>query len=93
MNKSELAMAMAAETGLTRVMARKVLDTLFATEGLIAKSLRRGEQVTISGFGTFTVAKRKARTARNPRTGEKIKVGASKSPRFRASTRLKKAIR
>lgn len=67
-----------------------------AVEGLfdsIVKSLAKGEEVSIGGFGIFKVVQRKARMARNPRTGEKIQVAAQKAPRFRPSKNLKEAVK
>lgn len=93
MNKTELANAVAQQTGLNQAAARKVIDALFGTDGIIADALRRGEQVTISGFGSFAVKERAARTGRNPRTGEAVEIGPSRTPRFRAGAPLKNALR
>jgi len=76
--------------GLSKKQATAVLKELFdATEGMIAKSLKKGEKVGITGFGTFSVGKRNARTGRNPQTGEKVKIAASKAPKFKAGASLK----
>ncbi len=76
--------------GLSKKQANAVLKELFdATDGMIAKSLKKGEKVGITGFGTFSVGKRNARTGRNPQTGEKVKIAASKAPKFKAGASLK----
>ena len=61
--------------------------------GAITASLKKGQKVTIVGFGTFSVAKRKARTGRNPQTGALIKIAARKVPKFAAGSELKKAVK
>ena len=81
MTKADLIDAMANGADISKVAAGKALDSLTTT---IAKSLKKGDKVTLVGFGTFTVTKRKARKGRNPRTGETIKIAASKSPKFSA---------
>jgi DNA-binding protein HU-beta len=94
MNKSELVDALASATGMTKADAGKSVDALFDTDkGIIAKSLRKGNRVQITGFGTFETKKRKARTGRNPRTGETIKIAATKTPGFRAGKGLKDAVK
>ncbi len=89
MNKGELVSAVAERTGMGRGQAGEALD---ATLGAIVASLKKGEEVKIVGFGTFVVADRAAGVARNPRTGEKVKVPASKAPKFRAGAGLKDAL-
>ena len=69
--------------------AQAAVDTLLAA---ITKALSKGEDVTLVGFGTFKVAKRKARMGRNPRTGEEIKIKAAKVPKFVAGKALKEAV-
>jgi DNA-binding protein HU-beta len=76
-------------TAVTGVAAKRAASDLMAA---IAKELKKSGSFTLPGFGTFTVAKLKARKAMNPRTGEKIKVKASRTVRFKASPVLKKAI-
>ena len=90
MNKSSLIEAVAKKTGLSRREATVGLDTAFE---LINKELKKGGKVTLTGFGTFDVGKRKARAGVNPRTGEKIKIPSSKMPRFRPARSLKKDVR
>ena len=89
MNKGELVNAVAERTGMGRGQAGEALD---ATLNAITESLKKGEEVKIVGFGTFVVADRAAGEARNPRTGEKVKVPASKAPKFRAGAGLKEAL-
>jgi DNA-binding protein HU-beta len=90
MTKAELVDKMAAASGVTKVAAEKALQGFFAS---IRGSLRRGEAVTLVGFGTFTVSRRKTRKGRNPRTGQLITIAAAKVPRFRPSRVLKNALR
>ncbi len=90
MTKAELVAKMAAASGLTKVAAEKALDGCLAG---IRGSLRRGEAVTLVGFGTFTVGRRKPRKGRNPRTGQLITIAAAKVARFRPSRALKNALR
>ncbi len=82
MNKTELIAAVAKETELKKVEAEKAINAVLNT---VQKALKDGEKVQLIGFGTFEAKKRPARMARNPRTGEEIKVAASKAPTFRAS--------
>jgi DNA-binding protein HU-beta len=94
MNKSDLVDALAGNTGMTKADAARAVDALFAPDkGIIAKSLKKGGRVQITGFGTFEAKKRKARTGRNPRTGETIKIAATKTPSFRAGKGLKDGIK
>lgn len=94
MNKSELVQTLSSRADIRKSEAQRVVDVLFgADDGIISKALRRGDRVQITGFGTFETRKRKARTGRNPRTGQEIKIAASKSPSFRAGKGLKDSIR
>ncbi len=94
MNKSELVDALANATGMTKSDAGRAIDALFSTDGgVIAKALRKGNRVQITGFGTFETKNRKARTGRNPRTGETIRIAATRTPGFRAGKGLKDAVR
>lgn len=90
MTKDDMIAMIASSAGLTRKQATQALETFMS--GVTAQ-LKSGKKVSFSGFGTFTVSKRKARTGRNPRTGAPITIPASKVPVFRAGTRLKEAIR
>jgi len=89
MNKGELIEAIAKVT-CTKAEAAKALDT---TLGAITKSLKKGNPVTLIGFGTFKVSKRKARIGRNPQTGKPLKIKAKKVPVFKAGAALKKAVK
>ncbi|KVC63492.1 DNA-binding protein HU [Burkholderia ubonensis] len=89
MNKTDLINHIAADTGLTKADAGRALD---ATLEGITKTLRKGDTVTLTGFGVFSVGKRAARTGRNPATGEEIQIPASKAPKFKAGKGLKDAV-
>jgi DNA-binding protein HU-beta len=95
MNKTELIATVAKKTGLSAREARAAVETLFSPgkEGLIAAALMSGKKVQITGFGTFETRKRKAREGRNPQTGERIKIAASKFPAFHAGKALKDRIK
>ena len=86
MNKTELIEAMAKEASLSKKDAAAALE---AFTDAVAKELKKGEKVTLIGFGTFEVGKRAARTGRNPQTGETIKIKAAKTPKFKAGKALK----
>ena len=90
MTKADLIDAMASGADISKAAAGRALGSLTTT---IAKSLKKGNKVTLVGFGTFAVTKRKARKGRNPRTGETIKIAASKSPKFTAGKAFKTAIK
>jgi DNA-binding protein HU-beta len=90
MTKAELIEKIAAKAKITKRAANIALDTFVDS---VTSALKRGDRVALVGFGTFTVAKRKARTARNPRTGETIQVPARKAPKFKAGRELKKAVK
>ncbi|MFC1720614.1 HU family DNA-binding protein [Pseudomonadota bacterium] len=89
MNKSDLIDAIAASAGLSKADAGRALDALVKT---VTKTLKKGDTVSLVGFGTFSVRKRAARTGRNPRTGDTIKIKASKNPAFKAGKALKDAV-
>jgi nucleoid DNA-binding protein len=89
MNKTELIAEIASNAGLTKAEAGRVID---ATTSAITASLKKGEAVTLIGFGTFKVSKRAARTGRNPRTGAELKVAARNAPAFTAGKALKDAV-
>jgi DNA-binding protein HU-beta len=90
MTKAEIIDAVAAGAKISKAASAKAVDSF---TGAISKSLKKGKKVTLVGFGTFSVTKRKARKGRNPRTGEPIKIAASKSPKFSAGKALKQAIK
>ncbi len=89
MNKNDLVAAVAAEAGLSKADAEKAVDTVLDT---ITSCLKKNDEVRLVGFGTFLVSKRAASEGRNPRTGEKINIPASKLPKFRAGKALKEAV-
>jgi len=88
-NKSELIDAIAASADISKAAAGRALD---AAMEAIKKALKKGDMVTLVGFGTFYVGKRAARTGRNPRTGTAIKIKAAKVPKFRAGKALKDSV-
>ncbi|MDB5259990.1 MAG: nucleoid DNA-binding protein HU-beta, DNA-binding protein HU-beta [Candidatus Nomurabacteria bacterium] len=90
MNKASLVDAVNQVLGSTKVQAEEVVDTVFGT---ITKALSQGDEVAIAGLGKFTVKMRKARDARNPKTGETVKVPAMKVPKFSAAKALKDAVK
>ncbi|MQA88788.1 MAG: DNA-binding protein HU [Gemmatimonas sp.] len=93
MNKSELTQKLAERTNLSKAEASRAVDALFSVDdGIIARALKSGEKVQITGFGVFESRKREARTGRNPRTGKEIRIGASTSAAFRAGKGLKDAV-
>ncbi len=85
MNKAALIGKMAKEAGITRSAAGTAAESFI--DGIVG-SLKRGQRVTLVGFGTFGVNKRKARTGRNPQTGETIKIKAKKAVKFKAGKEL-----
>jgi DNA-binding protein HU-beta len=89
MNKSELVEAVAKKADISKVAAQEALEAVIES---ITKALKKGDEVRLVGFGTFTVAKRAASTGRNPRTGEAIKIPASKQPKFKAGKELKDTV-
>jgi DNA-binding protein HU-beta len=89
MNKNDLVSAVADAAGLSKADAARAVDAVFDS---ITKALKKGGEVRLVGFGTFSVAKRAARTGRNPQTGATIKIKASKQPKFKAGAALKEAV-
>jgi len=89
MNKNELIGAVAESSGLSRNDATKAVESVFET---ISATLKKGGEVRLVGFGTFSVARRKASTGRNPRTGAPMKIAASTQPKFKAGKVLKDAV-
>lgn len=90
MTKAELIDKIAAGAGLSKSDAAKALDS---TLNAVKASLKKGQKVTLVGFGTFAIVKRKARKGRNPRTGAVINIPAAKTPKFTAGKALKDAVR
>src|SRR5690606_5722992 len=89
MNKAEFVEAVADNAELTKADAGRAVDAMVAA---ITKALNKGDTVTLVDFGTFSVRKRGARPGRNPRTGDTIKIKASKNPAFKAGKALKDAV-
>ncbi len=89
MNKNDLVAAVADSAGLSKADSAKAVDAVFDS---ITSSLKGGDEVRLVGFGTFSVANRAASEGRNPRTGETIKIPASKQPKFKAGKGLKDAV-
>ena len=89
MNKADL-IAEVAKSTCTKKEAAEALEAVLAA---IQKALKKGDAVTLTGFGTFGVSKRKARKGRNPKTGEAIKIAAKKVPVFKAGKNLKDAVK
>lgn len=89
MNKAQLIEAMAMAANVTKTDAENCLNAAIDS---IKKSVKKGDDVTLIGFGTFTKAKRKARMGRNPQTGKEIKIPASIAPKFRPGREFKEAL-
>lgn len=89
MNKNELVASIAEKTALKKSEVEKVLKAFTDT---VAEELKKGEKIQLVGFGTFEVAERPAREGRNPRTGETMKIAASKAPKFKAGKALKDSV-
>lgn len=90
MNKTELITAMSEKAEISKKDAEKALS---AFTNVVADTLVDGDKVAITGFGTFEVVERAARTGRNPQTGETLEIAASKSPKFKAGKALKDAVK
>jgi DNA-binding protein HU-beta len=90
MNKSGIVDVVHGILGGTKVQAEQAVETVIES---IINTLKKGEEVSIAGLGIFAVKQRKARKARNPRTGEMVDVAAMKVPKFRAAKALKEAVR
>ena len=89
MNKAELIDAISAESKLTKADSARALD---AFVNATSKALKKGDRVALVGFGSFSVAKRAARSGRNPQTGKTIKIAAKKVAKFKAGADLKKTV-
>jgi DNA-binding protein HU-beta len=90
MNKAELINSVADKAELSKADAARAVDAFVE---VITKALKKNEKVSLVGFGTFDVRKRKARTGRNPKTGAPLKIAASKNPSFKAGKALKDAVK
>lgn len=89
MNKTELVDAIAAYADITKAQAGKALDAVLDS---VTETLKKGEKVTLIGFGTFETRERAARTGRNPQTGKAIQIAACTTPAFKAGKKLKDAL-
>lgn len=92
MNKAEIINNIAEEHGITKVAAKAIFEQVFADVTAAMMSKKAGNKITIPGFGTFKMEKRPARTGRNPRTGESMKIPAKQVVKFKASTTLSEKI-
>ncbi len=90
MNKAQLIEKLASETKVSKTQAEYILDCTLEN---IKKAVKKGDDVKLVGFGTFTKAKRKARTGRNPQTGKAIKIPASWAPKFRPGSEFKAMVK
>ena len=89
MNKTEFVDAVAEKADVQKSDAAKIVDSMV---DVIGDALKKGDQITLIGFGTFLVSKREARKGRNPRTGEEIQIAASNVPRFKPGKALKESV-
>ena len=89
MNKTELVDAIAAAADITKAQAGRALDAVLES---VTETLKKGEKVTLIGFGTFETRERAARTGRNPQTGKEIQIAASTTPAFKAGKKVKDAL-
>jgi len=90
MTKAEMVETVASKVDLPRAVAERAVSTMFEE---VTEALKRGDKVNISGFGTFSVSDRKARTGRNPKTGETIQIAASRAAKFKAGKTLKDSLK
>ncbi len=90
MTKGELVGKISKQSGLTKVASESALNAFIDT---VKKGLKNGDQISLVGFGTFSVVKRIARKGRNPQTGKDIKIPAARVPKFKAGKGLKDAVR
>ena len=89
MNKTDLIDAVAESADLSKADAARAVDAVISS---VTKALKKGDNVTVVGFGTFQVRERAARTGRNPKTGDTINIAASKNPAFKAGKAMKDAV-
>jgi len=90
MTKAELVANIGKEAKISKASAEKTLN---AFTNAVMKALKKGDKLTLTGFGTFSVAKRRARAGRNPQTGKEIKIPATKVAKFKAGNLLKRAVK
>jgi len=91
-NKQDMVDEVAKRLDTSKAGAAEIVDTMFATDGVIAKALKKGDKVQIAGFGNFETRKRAARQGRNPQTGAMIQIKASTVPAFRPGKALKDLV-
>lgn len=89
MTKAELIERVATDNDISKALAEKVLNSV---TDQVAKCLKKNDKITLTGFGTFSVSKRKARTGRNPQTGAEIKIKATRVPKFKSGKLLKDLV-
>ncbi|MCH9014289.1 MAG: HU family DNA-binding protein [Gemmatimonadetes bacterium] len=92
MNKSELIDQVAGAAGISKSQASDAVDALFGADSVIAKAMKGGNKVQITGFGTFVARDRAARVGRDPRTGNPVQIKAAKVPSFKAGQGLKNSL-
>jgi len=90
MTKADLISSVAKDSKVTKMAAEKALNAFAAT---VTKALKKGDKISLTGFGTFSVAKRKARKGRNPRTGREIKINATRVAKFKPGNKLRNAVK
>ncbi len=90
MTKAELIASIAKDAKITKAAAEKALNSF---TGTVTKALKKGDKLTLTGFGTFMVAKRKARSGRNPRTGKEIRIPATKVAKFKPGNKLRDTVK
>ena len=90
MTKADLIAAVGKEAKISKASAEKALNAFTAS---VTKALKKGDKLTLTGFGTFSVAKRRARIGRNPQTGKEIKISATRVAKFKAGNSLKSAVK
>jgi len=90
MTKAELIASIGKEAKVSKASAEKTLNAFTNT---VMKALKKGDKLTLTGFGTFSVAKRRARMGRNPQTGKEIKIPATRVAKFKAGNLLKKSVK
>jgi DNA-binding protein HU-beta len=91
-NKTDMQDALAAAAGLSKADATRAIDAMFGPNGIIASELKGGGKVQITGFGSFVVRQRAARTGRDPRTGQTLQIAAAKVPAFKPGQALKDGV-
>ncbi len=89
MNKKEMIERLAQKTGMTKADSQKALEGVL---DVVSEELKSGNSVSLTGFGTFTIAERKPRTGRNPQTGAEINIPAAKVPKFKPGKKLKESV-